>query len=67
MWGVYNGIKRFLPNLRNRPEAAIVNISSLAGLDGLFGYRPYTKSKFAVRGKPNRDNPNWLERIFQYF
>ena len=49
MWGVYNGIRAFLPHLRSRPEASIVNISSLAGLVGLYGYSPYSMSKFAVR------------------
>jgi NAD(P)-dependent dehydrogenase (short-subunit alcohol dehydrogenase family) len=50
LWGVYNGIRVFLPHLRTRPEASIVNISSLAGQVGLYGYSPYTMSKFAVRG-----------------
>lgn len=50
MWGIYNGIRAFLPHLRQRPEAAIVNMSSLAGLLGLMGYAPYSMSKFAVRG-----------------
>jgi NAD(P)-dependent dehydrogenase (short-subunit alcohol dehydrogenase family) len=50
MWGVYNGLRAFLPYLRDRPEASIVNISSLAGLVGLMGYSPYAMSKFAVRG-----------------
>jgi len=49
-WGVYNGVRAFLPHLRTRPEAAIVNISSLAGLVGLYGYSAYAMSKFAVRG-----------------
>jgi NAD(P)-dependent dehydrogenase (short-subunit alcohol dehydrogenase family) len=49
MWGVYNGIRAFLPHLRSRPEASIVNLSSLAGLVGLYGYSPYSMSKFAVR------------------
>ena len=49
MWGVYNSIRVFLPHLRSRPEASIVNISSLAGLVGLYGYSPYSMSKFAVR------------------
>ena len=31
------------------PEAVIVNISSLAGLVGLYGYSPYAMSKFAIR------------------
>ena len=50
MWGVYYGTREFLPYLRRRPEAVIINISSLAGLVGLFGYSPYAMSKFAVRG-----------------
>ncbi|MCP4422372.1 MAG: SDR family NAD(P)-dependent oxidoreductase [Chloroflexi bacterium] len=50
MWGVYNGIRAFLPHLRTRPEASIVNISSLAGLVGLFGYSAYSMSKHAIRG-----------------
>ena len=35
LWGVYNGVRAFLPHLRTRPEAGIVNMSSLAGLVGL--------------------------------
>ncbi len=50
MWGVYNGIRAFLPHLRTRPEASIVNISSLAGLVGLYGYSAYSMSKHAIRG-----------------
>ena len=50
MWGVYFGIREFLPHLQSRPETVIVNMSSLAGLVGLFGYSPYTMSKFAIRG-----------------
>ena len=50
MWGVYNGTRAFLPHLRTRPEASIVNISSLAGLVGMYGYSSYSMSKFAVRG-----------------
>ena len=49
MWGVYNGIRGFLPHLRSQPEAGIINVSSLAGLIGLEGYSAYTMSKFAVR------------------
>jgi len=50
MWGVYYGIREFLPHLQTRPEAVIVNMSSLAGLVGLYGYSPYAMSKFAIRG-----------------
>jgi short-subunit dehydrogenase len=50
MWGVYYGMREFLPFLRTRPEAVVVNIASLAGLVGLYGYSPYAMSKFAIRG-----------------
>jgi len=50
MWGVYYGIREFIPHLQSRPEAVIVNMSSLAGLVGLYGYSPYAMSKFAIRG-----------------
>lgn len=50
MWGVYYGIREFLPYLQAMPEAMIVNMSSLAGLVGLYGYTPYAMSKFAIRG-----------------
>ena len=49
MWGVYHGIRHFLPHLMTREEAVIANVSSTAGLVGLYGYTPYTTSKFAVR------------------
>ena len=50
MWGVYHGIRAFLPHLRTRPEASIVNVSSFAGLVGLYNYSAYSMSKAAVRG-----------------
>ena len=49
LWGVYHGVRTFLPHLRTRSEAAIVNMSSLAGLVGLPTYSAYAMSKFAVR------------------
>ncbi len=49
MWGVYYGTRAFLPYLKQRPEAAIVMISSTAGLVGLFGLSAYSMSKFAIR------------------
>lgn len=49
LWGVYHGTRAFLPHLRTRPEAGIVNMSSLAGLVGLPTYSAYAMSKFAVR------------------
>jgi short-subunit dehydrogenase len=49
-WGVVHGVKAFLPGLLRRPEAAIVNLSSLFGLWGPPGQSAYAASKFAVRG-----------------
>lgn len=50
LWGAIYGIRAFLPQLKSRPEACIVNISSLAGLVGLFGHSAYSISKSALRG-----------------
>lgn len=50
LWGVIYGTKAFLPFLKNRPEASIVNISSVFGLSGIPGQGPYCISKFGVRG-----------------
>ena len=50
MWGAFYGIRAFLPQLKTRPEAIIVNISSLAGLVGLYGHAAYSMSKSALRG-----------------
>lgn len=50
LWGVIHGTKAFLPYLMERPEAGIVNISSVYGLLGIPGQAAYCASKFAVRG-----------------
>lgn len=50
LWGVIHGTKTFLPYLLERPEAGIVNISSVYGLLGIAGQAAYCTSKFAVRG-----------------
>jgi NAD(P)-dependent dehydrogenase (short-subunit alcohol dehydrogenase family) len=49
-WGVVHGAKLFLPALKQRPEAHIVNISSVFGLIAPSGNAAYCASKFAVRG-----------------
>ena len=49
-WGVVYGCKVFLPILRQQPEAAIVNISSVFGLIASGEQSAYCSSKFAVRG-----------------
>jgi NAD(P)-dependent dehydrogenase (short-subunit alcohol dehydrogenase family) len=50
LWGVVYGSLAFLPHLKRRPEANIVNISSTYGLIGVPLHVPYCTSKFAVRG-----------------
>jgi short-subunit dehydrogenase len=50
LWGVIHGTKAFLPYLLERPEASIVNLSSVYGLLGIPGQAAYCASKFAVRG-----------------
>lgn len=50
MWGVIYVTKAFLPTLMQRPEASIVNVSSVFGLMGIISQSAYCASKFAVRG-----------------
>lgn len=50
LWGVLYNSRAFLPHLLNRPEASLVNISSMFGLLGVRRQVPYSISKFAVRG-----------------
>lgn len=49
-WGVVHGTKAFLPHLKQRPEAAIVNVSSIFGIIALPTQSAYNATKFAVRG-----------------
>lgn len=49
-WGVVHGTKAFLPHLLARPEANLVNVSSVYGLIGVPGQAAYCAAKFAVRG-----------------
>ncbi len=49
-WGVVYGTKAFLPFLKRRPEAHIVNISSIDGLLATPNNAPYCAAKFAVTG-----------------
>jgi len=46
MWGVINGTMAFLPMLRKRPEASLVNVSSSFGMLGVPLQAPYCASKF---------------------
>jgi short-subunit dehydrogenase len=50
LWGVIYGCKFFLPLLRQRPQAHIVNVSSVFGIIGVPRNGPYCATKFAVRG-----------------
>jgi NAD(P)-dependent dehydrogenase (short-subunit alcohol dehydrogenase family) len=47
-WGVVNGIRSFLPHLRERGDGHIVNTASMAALMVLAGNGAYTASKFGV-------------------
>jgi NAD(P)-dependent dehydrogenase (short-subunit alcohol dehydrogenase family) len=49
-WGVVNGTRAFLPQLRTRPEAHVVNLSSVFGIIGVPTQSAYCAAKFAVRG-----------------
>jgi len=48
-WGVVRMTRAFLPLLRSRDEARIVNISSIFGIIAPPGQTAYAASKFAVR------------------
>jgi len=49
-WGVVRGTRAFLPHLKQRPVAHIVNISSIFGIVAPAGQSAYCAAKFAVRG-----------------
>jgi short-subunit dehydrogenase len=49
-WGVVRGTRAFMPHLQSRPQAHIVNISSIFGIIAPPGQSAYCASKFAVRG-----------------
>ena len=49
-WGVTHGTKAFLPQLLARPEAHVVNLSSVFGIIAVPTQAAYNASKFAVRG-----------------
>jgi short-subunit dehydrogenase len=49
-WGVVHSTRAFLPHLARKPEAHIVNISSIFGIIAPPGQTAYVAAKFAVRG-----------------
>ncbi|MDA3040775.1 MAG: glucose 1-dehydrogenase [Actinomycetota bacterium] len=48
--GVFFGMRAVAPVMIEQGSGSIVNISSVAGLEGPFGSMAYTATKFAVRG-----------------
>src|SRR6266478_8451243 len=49
-WGVVHSTRAFLPHLARKPEAHIVNLSSIFGIIAPPGQTAYAAAKFAVRG-----------------
>jgi NAD(P)-dependent dehydrogenase (short-subunit alcohol dehydrogenase family) len=49
-WGVVHGTRAFLPQLRDKRDAHIVNVSSVYGFIGVPTQSAYCAAKFAVRG-----------------
>ena len=49
-WGVWFGCRAFVPQLRTRPEALIVNVSSIFAMISIPTQSIYNASKAAVRG-----------------
>ena len=48
--GVFLGMKAVAPQMKSQNSGSIINISSVAGLEGQAGTIAYTASKWAVRG-----------------
>ncbi|MBN2160539.1 MAG: SDR family oxidoreductase [Spirochaetes bacterium] len=48
-FGILNSIMVALPYIKKQ-KGRIINISSVAGMLGVFGYSPYCSSKFAING-----------------
>ncbi|MBE9146508.1 SDR family oxidoreductase [Planktothrix mougeotii] len=49
-WGSLYCIREVLPTMIQQKQGKIVLISSGAGLIGIYGYTPYSPTKFALRG-----------------
>ena len=49
-FGTLHFIKAVLPFFKQKGQGRIVNICSMAGLTGVFGYSAYSASKFAIAG-----------------
>ena len=48
--GTVNMVKLLLPGMIKRGSGHIINVSSIAGVIGVFGYTAYSGAKFAVKG-----------------
>lgn len=48
-WGVVHTVKAFLPHLKTRPQACLVNVSSMGGFVPVPGQTAYGASKAAVK------------------
>lgn len=49
-FGTVNVIKEIVPKMIEQKSGTIVNISSISGFVGIYGYTAYSGSKYAVRG-----------------
>jgi 3-dehydrosphinganine reductase len=49
-FGTVNVLKNLVPEMQHRHSGCIVNISSMAGVIGVYGYTAYGASKYAVSG-----------------
>lgn len=49
-FGTVNVLKNIVPGMKTRRSGLIINISSIAGFMGIYGYTAYSASKFAVTG-----------------
>ena len=49
-FGTVNMVKLLLPGMLERGSGHIINVSSIAGVIGTFGYTAYCGAKFAVKG-----------------
>lgn len=50
LYGIWNTISAVVPSMKAKGGCTIVNVSSLAGFMGVFGYTDYCASKFGVIG-----------------